>query len=257
MTYKELIESSLLEAKTARDKLSKVEGIVVGNLNNSDLGIYLSNYANLLMNRQIDIFDDSMLLLEHERYQSACIVSRGMIETHAFSRLLNKKIEKILLNQSGEESVNKSLDIILKFTNSSRFKKNEQEKIKKGIFDPKDYMFTEETKYRFENSLSVSQHVADALKELYADEKEQTKHKESQFELTYDALSEHVHPSQVSIYQCYTPETHIIPTSMGNIHAHDAAKLQCARALHFIVDAKNQHHWSSMLADEMTKRGNE
>ncbi|HED3555850.1 TPA: hypothetical protein R4160_004869, partial [Enterobacter hormaechei subsp. xiangfangensis] len=103
MTYKELIESSLLEAKTARDKLSKVEGIVVGNLNNPDLGIYLSNYANLLMNRQIDIFDDSMLLLEHERYQSACIVSRGMIETHAFSRLLNKKIEKILLNQSGEE----------------------------------------------------------------------------------------------------------------------------------------------------------
>lgn len=36
-----------------------------------------------------------------------------MIETHAFSRLLNKKVEKILTNQSGRESVDKALDVIL------------------------------------------------------------------------------------------------------------------------------------------------
>lgn len=190
MTYIEQIEKNLLEAKSARDNLSKVDGIVVGRKLNPDLGLYLSNYANLLMNRQIDIFDDSMLLLGNSRIQAACIISRGMIETHAFSRLLNKKLEKTLSNYTGSEGVDKALDIILKFTNSSRFKKNEQEKIKKGIFDPNDYMFTDETKYRFSNFLSVSQHVADALKELYADEKEQTKHNESQFELIYDALSE-------------------------------------------------------------------
>ncbi|MCC3735924.1 DUF5677 domain-containing protein [Rouxiella badensis] len=257
MTYNEHTEQSLIEAKAARAELSKFDGVVVGNIVKADRGLYLSNYANLVLNRQIDIFDDSLLLLENSRFQAACIISRGMIETHAFSRLLNKKIEKILMNQSGIQSVDKCLDVILKFTNSSRFKKSEQEKIQKGTFDPNDFMFTEEAKYRFENSLSVSQHVADALKELYADEKEQTKQKESQFELTYDALSEHVHPSQTSIYQYYTPETHLVPTSMGDIHAYDSARLQCARALHFIVDTNNQHHWSLMLSQEITKRSNE
>jgi len=257
MTYNEHTEQNLIEAKAARAELSKVEGVVVGNIFNADRGLYLSNYANLVLNRQIDIFDDSLLLLDNSRFQAACIISRGMIETHAFSRLLNKRIEKILMNQNGIKSVEKCLDVILKFTNSSRFKKSEQEKIKNGTFDPNDFMFTEEAKYRFENFLSVSQHVADALKELYADEKEQTKHKESQFELTYDALSEHVHPSQTSIYQYYTPETHLVPTSMGDIHAYDSAKLQCGRALHFIVDAKNQLNWSSLLAKEITKRSNE
>ncbi|GJA01567.1 hypothetical protein ECV0102_19150 [Enterobacter cloacae] len=38
-------------------------------------------------------------------------------------------------------------------------------------------------------------------------------------------------------------------------HAYESAQIQCARALHFILDAKNQHYWSSQLADEMTKRG--
>lgn len=255
--YKELIDKSLREAKEAREKLTKVDGIKVGPMRKPDAGLYLSNYANLIVNRQIDIFDDAMLLLDNDRFQAACIISRGMIETHAFSRLLNKKIEKILLNKSGYESADEAIEMVLKFINSSRFKKQEQEKIKNGIFDPNDFMFTEQAKYRFENSLAVSQHVVAALKELYKDEKEQTKHKESQFEITYDALSEHVHPSQTSIFHYYTPDTHLTPTSFGYIHAFDSAKFQCARALHFIVDAKNQHHWSSMLADEMTRRGKE
>lgn len=255
--FEALIEQSLNEAKAARLELSKVDGIIVEKIHNPDKGLYLSNYSNLLMNRQIDIFDDALLLLEKDRYQGACVISRGMIETHAFSRLLNKKVEKILANQSGPESVEKCLDIILGFINSSRFKKSEQEKIQKGVYDPKDYMFTEETKHRFENLLSVSQHVMNALRDLYEDEMKQTKQNESDFEMTYDILSEYVHPSQTSIFHYYTPETHIIPTSQGPIHAYEAAKLQCARALHFIVDAKNQHSWSSQLADEMTKRGKE
>ncbi|CDH24179.1 DUF5677 domain-containing protein [Xenorhabdus bovienii] len=255
--YKELIEQSLAEAKAARSELTKEDGIIVGRLNKPDQGLYLSNYANCLLNRQLDIFDDSIFLLENDRTQSACALSRGMIETHAFARLLNKKIEKILINQSGIDSVDKAIDTVLKFTNSSRFKKTEQEKIQKSVFDPNDYMFTEEAKYRFENLLAVSQYVMSALRELYTDELEQTKHAESQFEMVYDLLSEHVHPSQTSIFHYYTPETHLIPTSVGNVHAYDAAKLQCARALHFIVDAKNLHYWSSQLADEMTRRGKE
>lgn len=54
-----------------------------------------------------------------------------MIETHAFSRLLNKKVEKILTNQSGRESVDKALDVIwalrtvpdLKSQSKKRFRK--------------------------------------------------------------------------------------------------------------------------------------
>lgn len=253
--YKELIEQRLNEAKAARAALSKINGVIVEKTYNPDRGLYLVNYANLLMNRQIDIFDDALLLLENERYQSACIVSRGMIETHAFSRLLNKKVEKILTTQNGHASVDNAIEVILNFTNSSRFKKSEQEKIQKEVFDPNDYMFTEEAKYRFENLLAVSMHVMTALRELYKDEMKQTNQMESDFELTYDILSEYVHPSQTSIYQYYTPETHLVPTSVGNIHAYESAQIQCARALHFILDAKNQHYWSSQLADEMTKRG--
>lgn len=253
--YRELLEESLNEAKAARAALSKVNGVVVEKMHNPDCGLYLANYANLLMNRQIDIFDDGLLLLENERYQTACIVSRVMIETHAFSRLLNKKVEKILTNQTGPESVDKALKVIIDFTNSSRFKKSEQEKIQKGVFDPNDYAFTEEAKYRFENLLATSQHVMDSLRDLYKDEMKQTNQGESQFELTYDILSEYVHPSQTSIYQYYTPENHFVSTSDGNIHAYEFAQLQCVRALYFILEAKNQHFCSLQLANEMTKRG--
>ncbi|CTY97899.1 DUF5677 domain-containing protein [Escherichia coli] len=255
--YKELIEQRLNEAKAARAALSKINGVIVEKTYNPDRGLYLVNYANLLMNRQIDIFDDALLLLENERYQSACIVSRGMIETHAFSRLLNKKVEKILTTQNGHASVDNAIEVILNFTNSSRFKKSEQEKIQKEVFDPNDYMFTEEAKYRFENLLAVSMHVMTALRELYKDEMKQTNQMESDFELTYDILSEYVHPSQTSIYHYYTPETHLVPTSVGNIHTYVHAQLQCVRALLFILEAKSQHYWSTQLANEMTKRAKE
>lgn len=253
--YKERIDRLLKESKAARTALSKIPGVAVGKMRNPARGLYLSNYANLLINRQIDIFDDGLHLLEKERYQAACIVSRGMIETHAFSRLLNKKVQSILTNQSGHESVDKAIDVILGFTNSSRVKKSEQEKIQKGVFDPNDYMFTEEAKYRFENLLAVSQHVMKALRDLYDDEMEGASRKESHFELTYDILSEYVHPSQTSIFQYYTPEIQLVPSSEGNIHAYEFAQLHCAKALHFIVDAKNQLNWSLQLANEITIRG--
>lgn len=251
---KDVVSEMLKEAMAARSKLKKRTGILVNNLPSPQSGLFLENYANCLLNRQLDIFDDSLYLLKNERFQSACIISRGMVETQAFARFLNKKIEKILVNGQGKESAEKSLDIVVKFTNSSRFKKGEQQKIKDGVYNPQDYMFTEQTKHRFENMLSFSQHVVDALKEMYKDEKEQTKCNESQFEMLYDILSEFVHPSQTSIFHYYTPETHHIPTSLGPIHFYDSAKQQCVQALHFIVDSKNIYKWSMDLAEEMTKR---
>lgn len=253
--FKELFQQSIEEAKIARNKLNYLNGVKAGIRNPSDKGFYLINYANCIVNRQLDIFDDSLMLLEKKRYQSACVISRGMIETHAFSRILNKKIEHILSEQDGKDSVENALDVLLKFINSSRFKESEQKKIKKGVFDPNDYMFTEEAKHRFENMLAGSEHVMNALRDLYADEMLHTRHRESQFEQLYDALSEWVHPSQTSIYHYYVPETHLIPTSQGLVHLYDTSSLHCARALHFILDTKNQYNSSLQLAEEMTKRG--
>ncbi|MEJ6654684.1 MAG: DUF5677 domain-containing protein [Pseudomonas sp.] len=255
--FKEAIEKSLKEAKTAREELRHRPGFVVGNLGSSDKGLHLSNYANCLLNRQLDIFDDSIFLLENDRVPSACTISRGMIETYAFSKLLSKNIAKILSAKSGEESVEDSLKVIVNFTNSSRLKESEQKKISKGIYDPKDYVFTEEAKHRFENMLAGSEHVMNALRDLYKDEITHTKGKESQFEITYDSLSEWVHPSQTSIFHNYVPDTHNIPTSIGILHLYDGARMSCARALHFIVDSKNIYDWTIELADEITRRGAE
>lgn len=250
----EVIEESLNDARLARAALSKKPGVIVGNANSSDKGLYLSNYANCLLNRQIDIFDDSMLLLENGRIPSACIISRGMIETYAFAKLLSKKISNVLESKAGVESVEDALDLIIGFTNSSRLKETEQKKISKGIFDPNDYMFTEQAKHRFENMLAGSEHVMNALRDLYKDEMAHTKEKESQFEIVYDALSEWVHPSQTSVFHNYVPETHQIPTSKGNFHLYDGARMSCARALHFITDSLNIYNWTIDLANEITRR---
>lgn len=255
--FNEIIEEKLKEAKLARSKLVKKPGITVGNKNSPNNGLYLSNYADCLLNRQIDIFDDSILLMEIGRIPSACIISRGMIETYAYSKLLSKKIAKALKNRTGNESVEEALKLIMDFTNSSRLKETEQKKIQNGIFDPSNYMFTEQARHRFENMLAGSEHVMNALRDLYKDELEHTKEKESQFELVYDALSEWVHPSQTSIFHNYVPETHHIPTSLGVLHLHDGAKMACVRALHFITDSMNIYSWTIELANEITRRSAE
>lgn len=252
--FNDFIEKSLKEVGLARSKISKKPGIVVGGAT-SDKGLYLSNYASCLLNRQVDIFDDSIFLLESGRISSACSISRGMIETYAFAKFLSKKVAKVLHNKTGSESVEDILKLVVDFTNSSRLKETEQKKIKNGVYDPEDYMFTEQAKHRFENMLAGSEHVMNALRDLYRDELEHTKGKESQFEISYDALSEWVHPSQTSVFHNYVSDTHNIPTSLGVLHLHDGARMSCARALHFITDSMNVYSWTIELANEITRRG--
>lgn len=246
----------LEESQKAREKLSHKPGAMIANKKTKNKGDFLSNYANCLLNRQIDIFDDAMLLLNNQRTPSACTISRGMIETYAFSRLLFTKVAKVINNQSGPESVDKSLKLILAFINSSRFKEEEQKKIKNGIYDPNDYSFTEQTKHRFENMLASSEHVMNALRDLYKEEMKHSQEKESTLELIYNALSEWVHPSQTSIFHNYVPETHQIHSSLGNVHLFDGARHNCALALHLITDSLNVYNSTLELADEITRRGN-
>ncbi|EKL0982980.1 hypothetical protein PQF34_002169 [Klebsiella aerogenes] len=252
--YNETTEKLMKEAQKAREKLAHKPGILVTGNDSQNLGLYLSNYANCLLNRQIDIFDDAILLLKNQKIPSASTISRGMIETYAFSRLLFTKVAKVLNNQDGKESVDKSLKIILEFTNSSRFKVDEQKKIKDGTYDPNDYSFTEEAINRFQNMLASSEHVMNALRELYKEEMKYSQEKESTLELIYNALSEWVHPSQTSIFHNYVPETHKIHTSLGMIHLFDSARHHCALALHLITDSMNVYDSLLELADEITRR---
>ncbi len=131
--FNEAIEKSLKEASLARSKLSKKPAIIVGTKNSPGKGLYLSNYANCLLNRQIDIFDDSILLLKNDRIPSACIISRGMIETYAFSKLLSKKVAKALESKNGSESAENALELIMGFINSSRIKETEVN-LDNGVF---------------------------------------------------------------------------------------------------------------------------
>lgn len=249
-----IVADALAEAESARAALVKAPAVLVGTRSGAASGDYLANYSICLLNRQIDIFDDSILLLNSDRIPSACLISRGMIETYAFAQLLAKKLLKTLTTKSGTESANECLLIVLAFTNSSRFKVSEQKKMHSGIFKMEDYALTEQAVARMESSLADSEHVLNALRSLYREELDHTGEKESQFEILYDALSEWVHPSQTSVFHCYTPETHLIHTSQGDVHLHDAAKLQCARALHFITDSLNIHYRLLDIGREMTKR---
>lgn len=251
---KEFTAKALLEAKEARANLTKRLGVIVGEVPEAERGRYLANYADCLLNRQIDIFDDSLLLLENDRVASACIVSRGMIETYAFANFLAATLAKTLNEKQGKESAEQCLEIVLRFTNSSRFKETEQKKLSKGVFSVEDYAFTAQARNRMESSLASSEHVMNALRALYKEELEHTGKKESQFEITYDALSEWVHPSQTSIFLNYVPATHLIPTSQGLVHLHDGARTHCVQALHFIVGSKDIHEWLARMAREISLR---
>lgn len=247
-------EKRLGAAKKAREKLSHKPGVLVGSLVSYQKGLFLSNYANCLLNRQIDVFDDAILLLENDRIPAACTISRGMIETHAFAKLLSKNVANVLNTKSGKESVEESLAIVEGFLNSSRIKESEQKKISKGVYDPGEYQFTEQAKYRFENLLATSQHVMNALRNLYKEEMKFTGGKESHIEMTYDLLSEWVHPSQTSIFHNYVSDTHNVPTSLEHINIFDNAKLQCATALLFLADGMAVYDFLGALADEISKR---
>lgn len=250
----ESTNQALAEAKAARAQLSKVPGRMVGDVQNPPAGMYLENYAQCLLNRQIDIFDDAIFLLDNNRFASACSISRGLVETYASAKFIGDQIEKILLGSEGQKSVDECLEFVVKAVNSSRLKQSEQEKIAKGVFEIEDYQFTEQAAERMRKGLASSVHVLKALRSLYQAEVSHTGRKESHFEFLYDALSEWVHPSQTSIFHQYTPETHLIPTSFGDVHLFDCAKMNCVKALHFITDSFSVHTGLLELAAEITRR---
>lgn len=246
-TYNQFFEL----AKSARKQLAKQDVWLIEQDASATPGDFLRIFSGCLLNRQIDIFDDTILLLQSDRVQAACTVSRAMIETSAFGNHLYSKVERALGSGISRDAVDAALQLVIKFTNSSRYKVNEQEKVAKGRYSLDDYVFTVQARERMAMGLAASEHVMNALREFYKEEKNITGSVESRFEMAYDILSEWVHPSQTSVFHHYVKETQAIPSSIGDVNLFDAARFHCSVALYLIVDASNRYEWAQALAKDM------
>jgi hypothetical protein len=253
VNIKKLSEKALAEAKAARAKLRKQEVVFVGNAANPEGGKYLSNYAAGLLNRQMDIFDDCILLLQHDRIPAACVLSRGMIETYALAMYAAHTIKDILTKDESAAGAELAVQKTIAFTNSSRFKVTEQKRFKKGVFTLDGYTFTEEAKQRLQLGLATNEQITNALLHLYDAEMKETDRTESRFQLLYGLLSEWVHPSQTSLWHNYAHETQSILTSIGNVQVHDAAKNYCAQALHFMTATDDMYQHMVEMADAISR----
>jgi len=76
---------------------------------------------------------------------------------------------------------------------------------------------------------------------LFQMELQQTGKKESLFELTYNGLSEWVHPSQTSLFHKYAVDTHRIESSKGAVSLPVRTRWECAQGLYLIQYVGNLH----------------
>lgn len=184
----------------------------------------------------LDIFDDTIFLLDNNKIQSACTICRAMIETHAFLIFTIDKLSKLMEknNTTREELIISLLESI----NSSRAKVDEQKRFKKGKLKLEKYQFTEQAQNRIKNAEAINTNVMDALRNLYKQQVEagitSDIPSEASAEQVYNLLSEWVHPSQTSLFTNYVEETHTITCSLGLIDVFEHAEFLCAQALYYI-----------------------
>ncbi|MGV2169713.1 hypothetical protein ACQZ40_25450 [Agrobacterium sp. 16-172Ci] len=227
-------ETSLIASQAARSKLQKREVVYYGKKPNT-AGLLFINYASMVLNRNIDLFDDVMFMLNAKRMSSACILSRCVMETHAVGMYALVELGKYVRKQGAVGAGDK----VLRFINSSRFKVEEQKSLKEGKFTVDDFHFTEEAKARMEGETAQSVHVLNAMRLLFSFEMEHTGLKESSFELTYNGLSEWVHPSQTSLMHRYATETQRIETSFGTISLDARMRFECAEGIKLIQQSES------------------
>jgi hypothetical protein len=229
------------EAAQARKPLVKENVRFLGRDPNANAGDYFANYGRMIKNRMLDLYDDCILLLDNNRVPSACDISRCMMETHAVGAFFCNEVESAL-QKSGIGGVQK---VILRFINSSRMKVDEQKRLKKGVFKAMDFQFTNEARYRMENELAASSHIADSMKYFFERNKEVTNSTESPYQLVYAGLCEWTHPSQTSLFHAYTKDAQAVKTSLGTINILDGARLACAQGMSFITATEG--HFQHML----------
>lgn len=246
---KELLKkfrATLVSSRTARSKLKKKEVVYYGKKPKT-AGLLFVNYAAMVLNRKIDLFDDVIFMLNAKKLSSACILSRCVMETHAVGVYALVELEKHI-QEHGASGANEK---VLRYINSSRFKVDEQKGLKAGKFKLDDFHFTEEAKDRMERGTAQSVHVLNAMRMLYRFEMEQTGAKESIIELNYNALSEWVHPSQTSLFHRYATETQRIETSFGPVNLRTRMKLECVSGIMFIQEGGNNYEAMIKLGDDL------
>jgi hypothetical protein len=238
--------SSLEIAINARSLLAR-ETVVYFGKKPKTAGMLFRNYANMIINRNIDLFDDALFLLEANRLSSACIIARCIMETHAVGMFAWDEIEKTF-KKEGLESAQKK---ILRFINSSRFKMEEQKGLKEGKFELKNFHFTEEAQARMLQEAAQSVHVLNAMRMLFEIELKQTGQKESRYEIIYNGLSEWVHPSQTSLFHKYAVETQRIETSLGAVSLSVRTKWECVQGLQLIQFSGNLHRDMTIFGKQL------
>ena len=246
-------EELLKTYKISRDKLQKKQCIIVSELPNPTVKNYLLNFTNCCYNRMIDIFDDTLFLLDNNRIQAACTISRAMIETFAFLTFtVNKVKNEIEQNNLNRENL---IKIILKSINSSRFKVKEQEKVEKNQLDMSNYTFTQQAIHRMTYKEAYTINVMTPLDKFFKQEIQNGKvsdlSDEAFMEQVYNLLSEWVHPSQISLFTHYVEETHKIATSLGIIDIMDHAKWLSIQALSLIKLLDEEYNKIEKLADTL------
>lgn len=229
--FNESTDRVMKESSAVRKTMSKRPVAFLGVLPTGIERDYAKNFSSMINNRCMDIFDDAKLLITNQRLSSACVIARGMIETYAFGKGALEAVAATLAAK-GSSAAEASM---IKIINSSFYKVKEQKSFKAGKFDLKDYHFTEEAKRRIANSEADIVKISEQLQNMFKDEMKVTGRKESRLEMTYDALCEWTHPSQTSLFHAYCPDTHAVPTSLGNVNFWDAARNHCVNGLHFIT----------------------
>lgn len=224
-------KKALAAAKSARMELELHDVVFLGAQGRAEPGLLFGNYANMISNRIITLYDDCSLLLERDRISSACVLSRCILETFAVANFAEHEVGKAL-NRHG---IDRAGETVLDYINSSRLKVEEQKRFASGEFSADDHHFTEEAVTRMENGAGLSKHILNALRHLFKTEMAATGASNSQFELFYEALSEWSHPSQTSLFHAFTQETWEIETSVGVVSLWDGALAACGKAMHIVT----------------------
>ena len=241
-----LVRASLAESRAARSQLIKRNVVYYGK-KPSTAGLHFINYASMVLNRKIDLFDDVIFMLEAKKLSSACILSRCVMETHAVGVYALVELEKHVKRYGATGAGEK----VLRYINSSRFKVEEQKALKAGKFKLDEFHFTKEAKSRMEKEAAQSVHVLNAIRMLYRFEMEQTGKRESNIELTYNALSEWVDPSQTSLLHRYASEAQAIESSVGAISLRVRMKLECVTGINFIQVAGEIYETMRKLGNDL------
>jgi len=228
---REVAEQALAEAAEARKFMEFHEILFLGPTGITDPGRHYDNYANMIWNRILSLYDDCALLLGADRIPAACAMARCILETYAVGEFSKHEVAKAF----GKGGIAAAGEVVLAYINSSRLKVEEQKRFKAGTFSRDDYHFTEQALQRMTNEEAVSKHILNALRNLFKREMDITQRNESQFELTYETLSEWTHPSQTSLFHAFAKQAWTVETSAGLISIWDGALAACARGMHFVT----------------------